>query len=173
MKAFIRNARVSDAEDIEELNTKSWLKAYEGIIPEEKMEEHISYPQDRLKEKKKDDKLIFLVAVVEEKVVGTINFCWSKENTHDFINLNNGEAQLRSVYLHPDYWGEGIGTKLFNEGKEKLPDNIDILKVESIKENEIGRGFYSKLGFEEIEKSQVELFGDKYDTVIQEKHLEK
>jgi len=144
----IREVKESDAEDIQELNMASWLKAYEGIIPEEKMREGISYPRERLEEKKNDDKLIFLVAVVEEKVVGTINFCWSNENTHDFVNVDEDEAQLRSVYLHPDYWSNGIGTRLFKEGKERLPSNIDTLVVESLTENEIGKGFYSKLGFE-------------------------
>lgn len=94
------------------------------------------------------------------------------ENTHEFVDTDNEEAQLRSVYLHPDYWGNGIGTKLFNEGKEKLTDNIDTLKVESLAENEIGKGFYSKLGFEQIKQNKVELFGDEYETVIQKKELD-
>ena len=172
MNISIREVRESDAEDIQELNMASWLKAYDGIIPEEKMREGISYPRERLLEKKNDDKLIFLVAVVEEKVVGTINFCWSNENTHDFVNVDENEAQLRSVYLHPDYWGYGIGTRLFEEGKERLPSNIDTLVVESLAENEIGKGFYSKLGFEQIEKNKVELFGDKYETIIQKMELD-
>lgn len=171
MNISIREVKESDAEDIQELNMASWLKAYDGIIPEEKMREGISYPRERLIEKKNDGKLIFLVAVVEEKVVGTINFCWSSENTHDFVSADENEAQLRSVYLHPDYWGNGIGTRLFEEGKERLPNNIDTLVVESLAENEIGKGFYGKLGFEQIEKNEVELFGDKYETVIQKMQL--
>jgi ribosomal protein S18 acetylase RimI-like enzyme len=43
------------------------------------------------------------------------------------------------------------------------------LKVGSLVKNEIGRGFYNKLGFEKTEKNEVELFGDKYNTVIQRK----
>jgi ribosomal protein S18 acetylase RimI-like enzyme len=173
MRVKIREAVKSDLEDIQELNLESWLKAYDGIIPEEKMREGISYPEDRLLEKKNDNKLIFLVAVVDEKVVGTINFCFSKENTHDFVDTDEGEAQLRSVYMHPDYWGNGIGTRIFEEGKELLPNNIGSLKVESLEENEIGRGFYSKLGFKQIARNKVELFGDKYETVIQKKELVK
>jgi len=48
--------------------------------------------------------LIFLVAEVEEKVVGTIKFCWGRNNTHEFIGIDNNEAQLRAVYLYSDYW---------------------------------------------------------------------
>jgi len=76
MEISIREVKESDVEDIHELNMKSWLKAYDGIIPQEKMKKRINYPKERLIEKKNDDKLIFLVAVVDEKVVGTINFCW-------------------------------------------------------------------------------------------------
>jgi len=171
MDVSIREVQESDVDDIQELNMASWLEAYDGIIPEEKMRSNINYPVDRLRKKKNDDKLIFLVAEVENKVVGTINFCWSENNTHEFVKTEENQAQLRSVYLHPDYWGNGIGTKLFKNGLKKLPDEITELKVESLKDNDVGRNFYSKLGFEKVEKSQVELFGDKYQTIIRTKIL--
>lgn len=172
MEAEIREVKESDLEDIRELNRKSWEKAYRGIIPEEKLEENTGdYPHERLQGKMRDDKLLFLVAEVDGKVVGTINFCWSEENTHDFVNIEQKEAQLRAVYLHPKYWKKGIGTELVKAGVEKIPEKIEKLKVESLAENEIGRGFYSKMGFETVEQGQVELFGDNYPTVIQEKEL--
>ena len=172
MDVSIREVEESDVNDIQELNMASWLEAYDGIIPEEKMRSNINYPVDRLRKKKSDNKLIFLVAEVENKVVGTINFCWSENNTHEFIKTEENQAQLRSVYLHPDYWGNGVGTKLFKNGLEELPDKINEVKVESLKDNDIGTGFYSKQGFKKIEESKVELFGDKYNSVIQRMEIE-
>ncbi len=171
MNYEIREVEESDLEDIQELNIESWLKTYSDIIPEKKMKKEIGYPRERLLEKKNDDRLVFLVAEVQGKVVGTINFCWSEDNTHEFVDTEENEAQLRSVYLHPDYWNEGIGTKLFRRGLERLPEDKKLLKVESLAENDIGRGFYDKLGFEVVGHSEVDLFGDRYPTVIQQKDL--
>ncbi len=173
MRAEIRSVEKSDIEDIRELNKKCWEKAFNGIIPEDKIEENTgNYPRGRLREKMEDNELLFLVAEVDGKVVGTINFCWGDANTHEFVDANRGEAQLRSVYLHPDYWGQGIGTKLFQKGLEKIPNNINTLKVESLRENDIGRSFYEKLGFEKVEESSVEIFGNQYDSVIQRKDID-
>ncbi|MFB6100513.1 MAG: hypothetical protein ABEK16_04530 [Candidatus Nanohalobium sp.] len=63
MKLEIRRAESSDLEDIQELNEASWREAYNGTIPEEKLEENAgNYPEERLNEKIEDDELLFLVA---------------------------------------------------------------------------------------------------------------
>ena len=171
MDVVIREVSETDLEDIRELNMQSWLEAYQEIIPEEKIKEEVDYTKERLKRKKNDERLIFLVAEVDEKVVGTINFCWGEENTHEFINLGENEAQLRAVYLHPNYWKQGIGTKLFQNGLKLLPDRIGTLKVESLKENVVGRSFYDSKGFTVINEREIELFGDKYPNLIQKLEL--
>lgn len=171
MDVEIRRVEKSDLEDIRELNMQSWLKAYEGIIPEEKIREEVGYTEERLISKKDDEKLIFLVAEVDGKVVGTINFAWGEENTHEFVDLEEEEAQLRAVYIHPEYWQQGIGTKLFERGLEILPDTIDALEVESLEENDVGRSFYDTKGFSIVDEREIELFGDNYPTVIQKLEL--
>ncbi len=171
MEVEIREVEESDLEDIRELNMASWLEAYEGIIPKEKIRKEVDYSRERLKTKKCDEKLIFLVAEADGRVIGMINFCWGDENTHEFVNLDEEEAQLRSVYLHPEYWKQGIGTKLFEQGLELLPNRIEILKVECLKHNEVGRNFYDSKGFTVVNEREIDLFGDRYPTVIQKLKL--
>lgn len=88
------------------------------------------------------------------------------------MNVDEDEAQLRAVYLHPNYWGHGIGTEMFEKGLEEIPKSIKVLKVESLEENDIGRGFYRKLGFEKMRESKVDLFGDEYNSIIQRKDID-
>jgi len=167
----IREVEESDLEGIRDLNMASWLEAYGGIIPEEKIREEVDYTKESLNTKKDDEKLVFLVAEADGRVVGTINFCWGDENTHEFVNLDEEEAQLRAVYLHPEYWQQGIGTELFEQGLELLPDRIETLKVECLKDNEVGRNFYDSKGFTVVNEREIDLFGDKYPTVIEQLEL--
>jgi len=47
----IREVEESDLEDIREINMASWLEAYGGIIPKEKIRKEVDYSRERLNTK--------------------------------------------------------------------------------------------------------------------------
>jgi putative acetyltransferase len=63
-----------------------------------------------------------------------------------FIALMGSE--VGAIFLRPDCHGKGVGKALMDKAQELHGD----LEVEVFKENSIGRNFYSKYGFEQLEE---------------------
>ena len=60
-------------------------------------------------------------------------------------------AELQHLYVHPDHWNEGLGTKLFNDAVETLrQDGYKSLHLEIEGEEEGLIDFYKKRGCHEI-----------------------
>jgi putative acetyltransferase len=57
--------------------------------------------------------------------------------------------EVGAIFVHPAYWKKGIGRALMNKAVELRKR----LTVEVFAENEIGRAFYAKFGFETKGKS--------------------
>jgi ribosomal protein S18 acetylase RimI-like enzyme len=129
------------------------------------------YPADRFESKLDDDEIAFLVAIPagEDRARGIANLNWGTENTHEFVP--GGESQFRSVYVDPDWWGEGLGTALFEAGREHLPGSVGTLWVEVLAENDRGKVFYRGLGFESVDAREIDLYGERHRTRILRREL--
>lgn len=70
-----------------------------------------------------------------------------------FIALMGSE--VGAIFLQPDCHGKGVGKALMDKAQELHGD----LEVEVFRENVIGRNFYSRYGFEQVEEKQHEPTG--------------
>jgi len=70
-----------------------------------------------------------------------------------FIALMGNE--VGAIFLHPKCHGKGVGRALMDKAQELHGD----LEVEVFKENSMGRAFYSKYGFEQLEEKLHEPTG--------------
>jgi len=75
------------------------------------------------------------------------------DNVEGFIALMGNE--IGAIFLQPSYHGKGMGKALMDKAQELHGD----LQVEVFKENSIGRKFYSRYGFEHLEKKLHEPTG--------------
>jgi Acetyltransferases, including N-acetylases of ribosomal proteins len=98
----VRPALVSDAREIAQVQQESWVKAYAGLLPEgfplRDEEERIALWAQRIV----TYPCHTLVAEVDKAIVGVI--FW--------VTLSAYQAEIGSLYLHPFYWGQGIGRRL-------------------------------------------------------------
>lgn len=127
MKAHIRQYKVSDLEDV--LN--SWEVATRLAHPF-MVDEFIS--QERIN-------------VAEIYMPNTDT--WIAElggEVKGFIALMGNE--VGAIFLQPNCHGQGIGKALMDKAQE-IHGNLE---VEVFKVNNIGRNFYSKYGFEQLEE---------------------
>lgn len=144
----------------------AWREAYEGIVPGELLAamtvdasaEDVREWTDRIDE----DRGQFFVAIKEETghVLGYAYVRWSE--TKAFVE--EGEAGLKEIYVHPEHWGEGVGTALLEESIDCLPEEITALKLEVFAGNERGRAFYEARGFEQVGEDEIEMAGTLYPT---------
>lgn len=156
-KPKIREVRPSDTEDLEQATRKSWIQGQEDFLTDEELElaaesnEFQKSEEDIEKRLEKEDTFV-LVAEVEGKVVGRIRMAWNGE-ADAFVEKD--EAQLRSMYVRPDYWREGIGSALAEKAFGRVPEKFSGFVVEVFEENNSAVQFYRDLGFEAADESSL------------------
>jgi ribosomal protein S18 acetylase RimI-like enzyme len=165
----IRAATPSDTEPIRQVSARSCRAAYEGILDDESLIEGMEDPSvaedigDFLDETSEDDHVIYLVATDAGGVRG---FAQLLVGEHAPDPVAAEAAYLKSLYVDPDDWGEGIGSDLLDAGIERLPDWIERVRLDVITDNDIGRSFYEKHGFEHVDTNAYESGDASYDTAV-------
>ncbi len=125
------------------IHSTSFRKAYENIIPESFLKDFTPEKREVFFrnefEKYKDTYII----ETDNEIIGfsTIG------KTRDKNEINTGE--IWGIYLHPDYWEKGYGTKLLNYLIEILKKRgFNEITLWVLEENLPARKFYEKNGFQ-------------------------
>lgn len=161
-----------DLQGVHRVNVLAWREAYDGILPESVLEERsVDLPPgdaaaqyDRIRSQPG----CFLVAADADVIRGYLFLRWGHDSKH-FVDAD--EAGLKEIYVGPDYWGEGIGTRLLDRALDELPDHVDAVKLEMLAGNGVAQSFYESRGFEQVGSTEFELGDDTYPTDIYEKRL--
>lgn len=132
------------------------LKDIDGVFEVEKncFEHHWS--KDSLKNELSNDKARYLIAKIDNKVVGYIG-----------IWLILDEGHITNVAVHSDYRGKKIGDKLVKEMVELCRENmITSMTLEVRVSNKVAQNLYKKYGFK-ISGIRKEYYSDnKEDAII-------
>lgn len=161
--------RESDVRGLIRAHGLAWREAYDGLLPPEILqdqtvnptEEDVQHWQEGLRKNQEG----VLVAVDDEGVVrGFADLRWDDSETKEFVG--DDEADLKAIYVEPDWWGEGIGTTLLEQGLEILPQSVDVVRLEMFAENDIARRFYEAKGFKQTYTGEYDIAGDSYPTHI-------
>jgi ribosomal protein S18 acetylase RimI-like enzyme len=156
-KPTIRPAEASDAPAIRGVARDSWHAAYDDILGAERVDGMVDewYVVDDLETAIGD--YVFHVAVsTDGSVVGFANAGPNPE-------YDEGTDKLYRIYVDPDHWGVGIGTRLLDAVEAELEDaDTERLRLSVLAENTVGVGFYESRGFERVASGDVELGGETY-----------
>jgi GNAT superfamily N-acetyltransferase len=156
-----------------ESHGRAWREAYAGVVSEAVLDrvtvdpggEEIDAWLDRLPDE--DDPGVAFGASVSGAVRGYIFVRWGE--TKPFVG--SAEAGLKEVYVHPDWWGGGLGTELLGAAVDALPSDCEALALDALVDNDVGRSFYESRGFTLDGRSEIEIDGDAYETVIYRRPL--
>lgn len=147
-------ARIGDVPAIRDLALRAWKAAYEDTLDEATIEDTVAdwYAEDALRQALDEPGTAVLVAADGGDVRG---FC------HGVVRGDEGHV-LR-MYVDPDHWGQGIGTRLYERLRDDLLDfNVRRMRAIVLADNERGAEFYRGLGFEKSGEGEVELGDDAY-----------
>ncbi|HKL29224.1 MAG TPA: GNAT family N-acetyltransferase [Natrialbaceae archaeon] len=149
--ATVRPADREDVSGIQRVARRGWHAAYEDVLApgtiETKLEEW--YAKAEIHEYVKREDVGYFVAVGDGQVLGYASGGPSDED---------GVGFLGAIYVDPDHWGEGIGSRLLDRVESFLADRgYERLRFRVLAENDVGTSFYRSRGYEVVEETETEL----------------
>ena len=152
MKAVeLRPAEESDVDAIAAVARASWHAAYDDVLGPDAVDDTVDEWYDEQELLDSLDGSCFLVAETQD-VVG---FAHAAELA-DKVNV----AELYRLYVHPEYWGNGVGSALLARVEAVLRERgVERLQLVVLAANDVGRSFYEERGFERVKELDSELPG--------------
>jgi len=153
----IRAAGAGDARGIAEAHVASWRRAYVGLLPAAVLDglsvEQRARHWDRVLVEGPPGRVV--VAERSGRVVGFAHV----GPAHD-TDTGVTTGQLGTLYLHPDEWGRGVGTRVHDAGLERLAaDGFDRAVLWMLSTNARAARFYDRRGWERDGRIRVQQFG--------------
>lgn len=162
----------SDVRGLIKAHGRAWRVAYEDILPADTLADVTVEPTagdvDQWMDGLTENRDGVLVAV-DGGVLGFIDMRWGDTETKPFVGA--GEADLKAIYVHPDHWGDGVGSALLERGLGLLPDDTTAVRLDVFADNDRARGFYESHGFEQTDRDDHEIAGESYPAAIYTRHL--
>jgi GNAT superfamily N-acetyltransferase len=144
----IENFTIDREVEVKKLALASWKNVYRDIFSEEE----IQYRVDKFYSRKANEFIQSLIdiGVAEYKLLLDEN-----ESVIGFYvaTVDEGEAELRRIYLNPSMIGKGFGTKMLKEAEKYF---YNVYKVRVHKKNTLAIQFYLKSGFLKVGEEKEE-----------------
>ena len=159
MDVIIRNVRKDDLPAVVDIKIKGWQSAYENIVDSTYLS-NLNNEYDIRIEKMEKNYMTngFIVAELNNEVVG---FCRYTFDNSFSPEIENADCELCAIYVKPNLKHLGIGTKMFNHVVNEFKNkNKSKMILWCLKENELSRLFYTKMGGNIIKEKDVKI-GDK------------
>jgi RimJ/RimL family protein N-acetyltransferase len=157
MRTELRQAETSDIETIQELNTELSEMEAERYDPTINVEWTLSDQAADWYRKRINQSDGFAYVVEDnETVVGyAIGACSEPEAFREVDKI----AEMETMFLKPEYRGEGIGSELMNEFKDWAEEkDVERLRVEASADNKGAIRFYRENGFKDYSLTLEEDF---------------
>ena len=143
MNITIRLAIPADAPDMAEVHMRSWEVAYKDIIPAEYIREKNAGRHALYKRVVTGEDTNQYVIQKDGKTVGIMRVAPPQDD-----DVGDNFYELHGIYLHPDYYRQGIGTKAVEFAFEKARGlGKTVMTVWVFAENTNSIKFYEKCGF--------------------------
>ena len=141
--AIIRSPKIEDSQDLINYLIKATSETnFLLATPEECSSYTVEYEKAFIENVNNSNNAYMLVCLIDNQVVGTARI--------DFYTHIKTKHRARvAVAVLCDYWGQGIGSRFFEEMIRLAEVNQDVtqLELEFIEGNERAKGLYEKFGF--------------------------
>lgn len=106
---------------------------------------------------KEEDILFYKPLILNEYLKAVDLYCVKDNNAiAGFMGLS--ESAIEMLFIHPDFRGSGIGKNLLQFAVNELKVN----KVDVNEQNDQALGFYLKMGFKVVNRSELDGMGKPY-----------
>jgi ribosomal protein S18 acetylase RimI-like enzyme len=156
----VREATAEDVESIRSIARRSWERAYEGVLSDATVDELLAagYSTAAIEELVSSPEAELFVATADGEPVGYAS-------TTPDESAHVGDV---SVYVEPDYWGGGIGTRLLERTEDALAERgIERVRDSVLVENDAANAFYGAR-YEKVDERDVEIGGETHTANVYE-----
>lgn len=136
----IRRARVGDLPEVREVAERSWRETYRGILSPGEIQRLLDswYSEPALRSSVRGDESTLFVAERAGECVGY----------GEWGDRGSGPEIFR-LYVAPGYWREGVGSRLLGALESEMGRRgVEAARLYVHRENEVGRSFWEKAGYE-------------------------
>lgn len=161
--ATVRPATSADVSAIQRVALPAWQATYADVFDDEEIQAMVdeAYAAGVLEEMTALDEVGLFVAAVDDEIVGYAS-CGMTDPA--------GIGDL-DIYVHPDYWGGGIGEALLERGRDHLADlEMTTIRDEVLAANDVGNAFY-QAHFDHVGQRTVEFGGQELNVNVYETTL--
>jgi GNAT superfamily N-acetyltransferase len=119
MEPVIRLSTVEDSDELAALHVAAWRAAYRGIIPDDHLDRlSVERNAERRRQRFAGPPLpgAELVAEVDGRLAGFVGYGSPRDPVPD------DWGELWVINLHPEFWRQGIGSRLFRAAEDGLRD---------------------------------------------------
>ena len=130
------------ADELAHLHIKAWKKAYAGIVPQDYLDSFsIENRKERFLQDLKEHPESTYVGIQDGSVVGFVTFGKYRDD-------DDQAGEICGIYLDPEYWRKGFGTKLAQWALDNLKkQGFTTIKLWAFEDNVRGGEFYKSFGF--------------------------
>lgn len=174
MTADVRPAGLGDIDAIAAVADAAWYAAYGGFLDPSTIAAALEtyYDPGILEAAVAEDAIGFYVAVEEdekekenEKQSGVVGFASVEQTWVD-------ETELHTLYVHPERWGEGIGSALLERATERATaQGVDRIACGVLADNAVGVGFFESRRFERGRTTDAEIAGERHPELAFERRV--
>jgi len=127
-------------DDVSRVYAQSWKSAYRGIVPQDYLDSSI--PEDRWSKILLGELSNLWVVSDGKRIIGSSTYAPAKDEKY------SGWGEIISIYLLPECFHQGIGTKLLRASMNELFTlGYSNLYLWVLEDNCSARRFYEKNGF--------------------------
>lgn len=113
----LRRAQASDAPKLAQVHVASWQAAYRGVVPDAFLQGFTIQRREPAFRQSLEANLEETYLLEDgERAVGILTIGASRDSDLD----PNRTSELWGIYITPDYWRQGIGTRLVHEAERML-----------------------------------------------------
>jgi ribosomal protein S18 acetylase RimI-like enzyme len=150
----VRRATVDDAEAIERIRVETWRATYRGLLPADlidQLQPNVERRRERLRSPPPSE--LNFVAEEDPYVVGFA--VAGPERTHD----PEYSGEIYAIYVLPGSHRKGHGRALVGAcARELATRGMTSLLIWVLRENQVGRGFYERIGGMPVREKPLEEF---------------
>lgn len=141
----IRYASVEEADSIAEIHTSSWRATYRGIVADQILDNLDTQKRSaQLKNDINQYPQLYGIVYKGKEPAGYVSFGRSRDP-----NSQDTDGEIYAIYLHPQFFHQGIGRKLFQWSEEELrKKGYQRIFIWVLEDNLNARNFYEKHNYQ-------------------------